>query len=333
MNSTLNILIVFLIVMPLLVLSYQLGTAGSNFSTASVGDYLNQPPLKLALKNQAQAENNLPLRKINVPDLSLDAVSVLAWDYQRDWFLYSKNINEARPIASLTKLITAAVVLDHASMQEQAVISKIAIGKDGDSGRLAQNEVLSVRDLLAAALLESSNDAAYALSENVGKKFVTLDDYSLKTASSSREFVRAMNRKLNELGLFESNFVDASGLDDVNSFSTASNLANFIKYLRANPAYKPIWDILQLRKFQATLPNKNISHEFINNNPFFDEFKNVIGGKTGYTDLALGNMALVVKSPDNKSEIIYLVLGSQDRFGDIRRLVNWTQEAWEWPSK
>lgn len=331
MNSTLNILIVFLIVMPLLVLSYQLGSYGANFSTASVSDYLNQPPLKLALKNQAQAENNnLPLRRINVPDLALDAVSVLAWDYQRDWFLYSKNINEARPIASLTKLVTAAVVLDHAQMQEPAVISKEAIIKDGDSGRLVKDEVLNVHDLLTAALLESSNDAAYALSENVGKKFITLDDYSLKTASSSREFVRAMNRKLNELGLFESNFTDASGLDDINSFSTAGNLANFIKYLRNSPAYKPIWDILQLRKFQTSSQNKNIKHEFVNNNPFFDEFENVIGGKTGYTDLALGNMALVVESPDHKSEIIYLVLGSQDRFGDMRRLVNWTREAWMW---
>jgi serine-type D-Ala-D-Ala carboxypeptidase (penicillin-binding protein 5/6) len=333
MNSTVNILIVFFIVMPLLVLSYQWGNAGLNISTASINDYLNRPPLRATLKNQARAENNMPLRRMNVADLSLDAVSVLAWDYQRDWFLYSKNINASRPIASLTKLITAAVVLDHASLQEEAIISRVAIDKDGNRGRLVQDEVLKMQDLLAAALLESSNDAAYALGENVGKKFITLDERSLKTASSSREFVRAMNRKLNELGLFESNFTDTSGLDDINSFSTASNLAHFIKYLRTNPAYQPIWDILQLRKFQTTSQNKNINHEFINNNPFLDEFKNVIGGKTGYTDLALGNMALVIKSPDNKSEIIYLVLGSYDRFEDMRKLVNWTREAWTWSDK
>lgn len=344
MKSTINAIVIFFVVIPLLLLSYQLGTPGKYFTGASISAYFNRPPLKLPLLLSSEArsaqEEMLPYQKPDVTGVELGATAALAWDFKRDIFLFSKNIDEARPVASLTKLVSAAIIMNYAQEQEEVAVSKQAILVEGDSGNLQEGEILTVRDLLAAVLLESSNDAIYALAEYTGKKMLLNlpSEENGKIKNSQRDtpikvFIKAMNKKFNDLGLKQSNFTDPSGLEDSNSFSSARDFAKFIKYLRDDPKYAVLWNIMQLKTYQTQAKNGIVSHSFNSTNPFLEELNGVIGGKTGYTNKALGNMLLVMPSPDGASEIIYLALGSYDRFGDIRKMIDWSQTAWEWPLK
>ncbi|MBI4120448.1 MAG: D-alanyl-D-alanine carboxypeptidase [Parcubacteria group bacterium] len=335
MKPTITTLVVFLSAIPLLLMSYHLGTPEQfSHTKIAIGDYLNRPPLGsvLGLPTRAQIPEPQPQpqRQAGVADLDIQARSALAWDIDYDLALFAKNMEEMRPIASLTKLVTAAVVLDQAQPEEIVEVSSAAVAQEGVSGNLYPSEELKVHDLLAASLLESSNDAAFALAEYVGQKIPYLSQNP--PLSNQQVFARAMNEKFAQLGLTQSYFTDPAGLDDRNSFSSAHDLVRFIKYLRTNPRYNLIWQILQLKTYKTQSADGRIRHEFKTTNPFLEEFGNVIGGKTGYTGLALGNMILVMFTPDNTSEVIYVVLGSSDRFGDTRKLVEWVGQAWSWPT-
>ncbi len=321
--------------MPLLLLSYQIGTPENiSLAKSSAEEYIKLPLFLSTLTKSSNAEKeNRPQRNFNEPEPDLTAISALAWDINRNVTLLDKNSNEIRPIASLTKLITAAVVLDYDQTNETATVSKNAIQNEGDSGNFKEGEILTIYDLLGAALMESSNDAAYALAEYTGQKIINTSGLKASTVLPIRVFVKAMNQKFNNLDLTQSYFTDSSGLEDANSFSTATDLSKFIKYLREGSIYVPIWQITQLKKMRANAENGSGRHEFTSTNPFLDEFNNVIGGKTGYTSRSLGNMILVLKSPDEKSEVVYIILGSLDRFGDMRKLVKWSETAWRWPDK
>lgn len=328
MNTTIATIIISFAVMPILVLSYQLGTPAMGES--AVSEYLKQPALTtFALAKKQEPKEVLPRRRAEIADLVVDSSEALAWDLKQNITLFSKNADVTRPIASLTKLVTAAVVLDYAQPRETVAVSLKAIKTEGNSGNLKEGEVLTVYDLLAAALLESSNDAAYALAEYTGNKIISSQE---TPPDPVKTFIRSMNQKFNDLGLVHTNFADPSGLADRTSFSTAEDFSRFVKYLRDNPRYLPIWEILKMNAYATESQNGVSAHEFANTNPFLAEFEGVIGGKTGYTPTALGNMTLVMSGP-NGTEIIYLVFGSVDRFGDIRKMIGWVNEAWAWPAQ
>ncbi|MDP3800109.1 MAG: serine hydrolase [bacterium] len=329
MRQILYILIGAFVIVPTLLLSYQVGTP--KYMAASA--YFNSPALTF---NNSKKQTIpvvikiVPERNLEIPDIETDATSMLIWDFKEDFNYYSKNAEEPRPIASLTKLITAAIVLDYVDPQETTSVSAKAIRNEGNSGNLKEGEVLTIKDLLAAALLESSNDAAYALAEHVGGKLQTNPE-AKANASPVREFVRMMNLKFNDLGLLHSNFIDPAGLEDIDSFTTANDFSKFIKYLRENPKYVLIWNILKMQNYNTKSLNAIAIHNFKSTNPFLGEYPNIIGGKTGFTNRALGNMVLVTTSSNN-TEIIYLVLGSNDRFSQIRKAIKWVEEAWSWPN-
>ncbi len=330
MKSTLNIVIAFFLIFPALLLSYQFGTPSFSKTKADVGEFLSEPALKTQITKPLKTapKESLPEKKHDAKEFETAAESAIAFDFKQDFFLYEKNADEQRPIASLTKLVSSAIVLDYARTDEIIPVSRQAVRTEGNSGFLREGELLTVYDLLAASLMESSNDAIYALAENVGSKLTANQETN---STPVRSFVRTMNQKFNDLGLVNSNFTDPSGLEDSKSFSTASDFANFIKYLRNNPNYDVLWEILELKTYQTKSQNNIASHEFKSTNSFLDELDGVIGGKTGYTTNALGNLLLVLEGPNN-NEIIYLVMGSNDRFGDMRKLIDWANESWEWPN-
>ena len=175
MKSTITATIAFLLAIPLLLLSYHLGTPEQfSHTKTAIGGYLNRPPLSsvLGLPTQAQISQPQPQpqRQAEMADLDIQARSALRWDINYDLALFAKNTEETRPIASLTKLVTAVVVLDHAQPEEIVTISSAAVAQEGAGGNLYPDEQLKVYDLLAASLLESSNDATFALAEYVGQK-------------------------------------------------------------------------------------------------------------------------------------------------------------------
>jgi len=291
-------------------------------SKLSLKDMLNKP---LFAESSHVATVAYLSRNGEVPEPTLYAEAALVWDSASSTPLYEKEKGTRRPIASITKFITGAIVLDEVGIADLVTVSARAVSENGDAGGLHEGELLSVEALMAAMLVESSNDAAFALAEYVGV---------LRSPDASRDpvdvFVDRMNAKIASWNLHNTYVEDPAGLKDQSSYSTAEDLAAILGHLRSEKQYEPVWRISQ--RSSASLPSADglIVHTFHSTNTLLDERAGIIGGKTGYTDRAGESMVLVAMSPDETRELYYIVLGSADRFGDMRELINWTTSAYVW---
>ena len=109
--------------------------------------------------------NFLPIRNWSVNQPEIEAKAALIFEPEKNKILYQKNIEQVLPIASLTKLMTGLIILEEINLDQIVTVSKEAVGAYGDMGGLVINEKISVKNLLYALLMESSNDAAIALAE------------------------------------------------------------------------------------------------------------------------------------------------------------------------
>lgn len=236
-------------------------------------------------------------------DLDIDAKSVISLevDNGQDKILLEKNKEKQLPIASLTKLMTAAVVLDKYELNKRVFISNNAMSQIGDQGNLKIGEVLSVKNLLYIMLIESSNRAAYALAEVMGYD----------------KFVSEMNKKAQSIGMLNTYFADSTGLNP-KSYSTVLDLAKLSKHLFEN--YHLFGEIINTDKFNLYLENGNFHHELMNTNQLLGE-ETIVGGKTGFTEQARGCFMVIEKNPNDQSYIINVILGSEDRLKEMKKLV------------
>ena len=258
----------------------------------------------------------LPVLDTSMKEIVLDAKSAILYDVKSDRNLFEKNIKEKLPIASLTKIMTAVIVWEKFSPNDIVTIQASAIKVDGERKDLYEGETLSVRDLMQMMLIESSNDAAYALR-----------DYA---ASRSIDLVAEMNAKALTLGMNNTNFVDPAGLDD-NGYSTVSDLVKGVVYALR---YDAIWSLSRKPSATVISTDGKITHEIKSTDQLLGVLSDIVGGKTGYTDSALGCMILIVDVPNNPAtageRIIAIVLGSHDRFGDMKNLISWAKQAYRW---
>jgi len=254
--------------------------------------------------------NFVPIRNWSVEEPDIHARAAGIFDPNGEKFLYQKNINEKIPIASLTKIMTAIVALENLNLDEIITISKQAAMIGGENGRLSIGEKLSVRDLLHIMLIESSNDAAIAL------------------ANETYNFVYLMNKKAEEIGLKETNFGDPSGINPSN-YSTITDLAKLAKYSFTQKSL--LWQILGTKEMEIYSQDEKIKHRLVNTNKLLGEIPQMIGGKTGLTDEAGGCMLTMNKIQNNTGEyFIAIVLGSNDREMEIKKLIEWTEQAYVW---
>ena len=251
--------------------------------------------------------------KSQKPNLDLQvkaAISVLVDSQSGEGkkVLFKKNSNEKLAIASLTKLMTANIVLENYDLSREIKISEEAVLQEGEAGKLTAGKIFSVEYLLYPLLMESSNDAAYALANDCN-------------GMTEEKFVELMNLKAKDLGLEDTYFVNSTGLDPEQpghsiNYSTAEDLVKLTKYLLKKPL---IWEILATPKFSLYGP------ELINTNGLLGEIPNIVGGKTGFTDQAGGCMLLVSK---NKGEnfLVNVILGapsSSARIEEMEKLINY----------
>ena len=263
-----------------------------------------------------QFEKLQPVRNKSIENLEIgakSAISVLVKENGSEKILFEKDIDQRLPIASLTKLITASVVLENYDLNKEIEISQGAVDQPEELGQLTVGMVLSVRELLYPLLIESSNDAAYAL----------VYDYNEMT---EKDFIGLMNLTAINLGLSNNNFTNPSGLDPKDpkaliNYSTTKELSKLIKYLLRKPL---IWEILSIQKHNF------YGVELINTNELLGEISGIIGGKTGETPEAKDCFVLVLKAPNNNGHLINIILGSDDRFGEMRKLVTWARRAYQW---
>jgi D-alanyl-D-alanine carboxypeptidase len=283
-------------------------------------EFAANPEIMLAQAAQDSFLNNLkslsPVRNKAVADLDLSAraVLVISLDKERETALLAKNADKKMAIASLTKLMTAKVVLDNYDLDKEVAISKEAVGQEEQLGKLTVGQRLPVRTLLYPLLIESSNDAAFALA----------DDYS---GMNNASFLELMNLEAESLEMKDTFFYNASGLEPADeaseeiNYSTAEDLAKLIKEFLPTDL---IWQILSVPK--AYLYNQ----ELTNTNKLLEEYNNIIGGKTGFTDKAGECYILVLKAPKDRGYLINIILGSPDRWEEMRELIAWEKKAFIW---
>jgi D-alanyl-D-alanine carboxypeptidase (penicillin-binding protein 5/6) len=273
--------------------------------------------VKNTQKNQPEQppiveENKKTVFKIEM----LKAKSAMVTELKTGKILYSLNAEDQRPIASITKLMTSLVASENF---EKRGIQEIKINENyltafGDSGLLV-GQVWKIKDLIDFTLITSSNDGAKALAMSA-----FLDDES--------SFVSEMNILSQKLGLDNTQFINETGLDinsdtEAGAISSAEDITKILKYITAN----------KLETFSGTAnSNEKITigekvYETENTNNLVKKLPGVLVSKTGYTDLAGGNLALVVDFGLN-NPISIVVLGSsmEERESDVLKLYESTAD-------
>ncbi len=272
---------------------------------------------------QATTISPEPLVTVALPDplvpQKLEAVEVQAeaafvFDVREQRVLYSKNSDTPLPLASITKLMTSLLAYELIADDETAAISANALQQDGDSG-FRIGEEFSINDLQKLTLIASSNDAAYALGASVGTLLGDADPYS--------QFVTGMNIRAEELGLDTLQFKNTTGLDispvETGGIGSAEDVTFLMEHIITHHP-----EIVAPTTDAATrvYNTEGEYHDVENTNDFISRIPNLLGSKTGYTDLAGGNLTVAYDLGFNRP-IIVTVLGSsrQGRFTDVTRLI------------
>jgi len=261
--------------------------------------------------------NFFPIRDWSVVMDDISAISALAIEPVTQKVLYHKNIFDPRPIASLTKLMTALMVIDEMNLNDIARISAGAVSTYGEQGDLLRDERITIENLLYILLITSSNDAAIALEEY----------YNSFRIEGDKTFVAGMNRKSQELGLMDTFFVEPSGLN-INNRSTVYDLARLADYVFQRPILR---QIMSTQSIDVQSIDGTVNHSLINSNKLLGVVEDVLAGKTGYTEEAGESIILFVKkSEDIDDYLIYVILGSSDRVKAARQLIDWVKKAYIW---
>lgn len=222
------------------------------------------------------------------------APAYIVTDYSTGEILLGKNYTERKPIASLTKIMTAVVTLDLAKPDELFTASSHAAGIQPTKIGLVSGQKLSVRELLHALLMTSANDAAEMISEGIDMKYGT------------PVFVKAMNRKAELLGMKNTSYDNPAGFDGNNNFSSAEDLAILSHYAMEN---YPLIAAIVKKDFVALEQNVNHKqYDLYNWNGLLGVYPDVFGVKIGNTDLA-GKTTVVASNRQGK-KILVVILGA-----------------------
>lgn len=243
---------------------------------------------------------------VQKPELELTAQNVISYDLTTQKLLYAKAIDEKRPIASLTKIMTAVIALERMDMTEKFKISKKAAELGESTMGLTEGEVLAVEELLYGLMLRSGNDAAQTIAEN--------------SPYGEKGFVYEMNKKAEELGLTDTRFTNATGLQgDGDQHSTVKDLLVITRYALQNAEFAKI-----ASTYHYQLPANSEHKEFnlYNETNLLSTYPGVKGVKTGFTDEA--GMCLVSYLEHKDHKIIAVVLNSKNRRQEMKELLDYS---------
>jgi len=245
-----------------------------------------------------------------VAPATLTADSILTIDLNSQTSLYEKNSMKRVPIASLTKLMTAYLILDESDPSALVTVSANAANATGSRMGLYEGEEISVRNLLYGLFIVSGNDASIALAEY--------------NAGSESAFIEKMNATGKKLGLTDTHYANSTGLEANNAYSTARDLAILSTYILEDESVREIIDNAKITVESAN----GTKHELINTNILLGQL-GIKGMKTGTTPSAGECLIALAESPDGH-EILSIILGSKSRFVDTKVLIDWIYKAYNW---
>ena len=273
------------------------------------------PPLALADKTRGRSLRDPapPAPPAASASLAVKSSAALVIDQNGSRVLYAKNVDAVVPVASITKLMTAVVVLDSgAPLDETIIISEADLDEIKHTrSRLRVGTALTRNEALRLALMASENRAAAALAR--------VHD------GGTREFAAAMNRKAASLGMLHTRFVDGTGLSSEN-VSTAQDLSRLVL---AAYEYPLIREHTTAHSYAVTLENGRLVH-YSNSNRLVNSSAWDIGlSKTGFINEA--GRCLVMQSRIASRQVVIVLLdswGKLTRIGDANRIKKWMESRY-----
>ena len=235
---------------------------------------------------------------------SVDARAYLVEDGRNGEVLLAHNEARQVPIASLTKMMTVLLTLERTQLTDEVTVTPYAAAVGESSVNLRAGERLTVRDLVEASLIQSANDAAWALAEHVGPRRLRplrLDDEPARSATRA---------------LADTNFVRPDGLDAAGHVSSARDMTTLARALMQKPVVR---QIVAMR--DSTIEGGRRLHTW---NDLLGTFPGVVGVKTGHTTAAGWSEVAAVRGPG--VTVYATVIGSPARSirnGDLVELMNW----------
>jgi D-alanyl-D-alanine endopeptidase (penicillin-binding protein 7) len=280
------------------------------FAWTPAVDKTHSPATKIPPAPEAAEKSPAPGPVPGANHLNLKSSSVLVIDQTDNRTLYAKNTRTVVPIASITKVMTAMVVLDaRIALKERITISAADVDDiKGSHSRLRVGTTLTRDDMLRLALMSSENRAASALSRTF--------------PGGAHAFVAAMNYKAVELGMWQTRFVDATGLSSDN-VSTAQDLA---KMVSAAYRYPVVREYTTDTDYVVSLANGR-TLQYRNSNGLIKSPNWSIGlSKTGYISEA--GRCLVMQTVIASTPMVIVLLdswGKYSRIGDANRIKKWIE--------
>lgn len=232
--------------------------------------------------------------------IDTSASSAILMDIDSKRILYSKNIHDVRSVASISKIMTAVVVLENTDLKDKVTIGSEITKAYGSAIYIKEGEILTVEDLLYGLMLRSGNDAALSL--------------ATYTSGSVEKFVQLMNEKASKIGMKDSEFNNPSGLDqEKGNYSSAYDMALLMSYAYKNNKLRKI---IQTKEYKLKT-NKNV-YIWYNKNKLLKNYKYATGGKTGYTEIA--RRTLVNTASKNNTNLVAVTLNDGNDFMDHENL-------------
>jgi D-alanyl-D-alanine carboxypeptidase len=213
-------------------------------------------------------------------------------------------------MASVTKVLTAMIVLDNADLEEVVTVPAFATSSRGSSAGLVADEQWTVYDLLVAMLVRSGNDAALTLAWHVGNGDV-------------ETFVAMMNDRAAELGMDSTRFANPNGLDHADHYSTANDLVTLAV---ASLDYPVIQQVSRIKTIKMPADPTGKIRQVNNTNHLLGTYPGVVGLKTGDTPFA--DKVLLGVTERGSRRIVTVVMGSDDHFSDSRELIDWAYSTY-----
>lgn len=223
------------------------------------------------------------------------AASILLKDLQTGTDLYEYRASRRLPPASLTKILSALVILDSGNLDREVTITREAAKAPRTRLRIRHGDVFILRDLLQAMLITSANDACRAATQFVG--------------GSEAQFVSMMNTRAALMGLQDSHFMNACGFDKTGHYSTAQDLARLTELALENPTFR---EIVSTEHATIVSLKKKRRYELRSTNRLLSTIEGVEGVKTGFTSQA--GRCLIAKVRQEGKEILLVLMDAKRRW-------------------
>jgi D-alanyl-D-alanine carboxypeptidase len=238
------------------------------------------------------------------PTVATHAEAAALIDVTSGRLLYSQQGDKPMLIASLTKIMTAIVAIEHGVLSDKVKVGKSAFGKEGSSIYLKLGEEMKLGDMLYGMMLRSGNDAATAIAEHVG--------------GSEQGFAYMMNEEAKLIGMDHTQFRNPTGLNQDGHYSTANDMARLVAYAMKNPTFR---DIVKTQMKLAPNPNEKWDYKWKNKNKMLTLYDGADGVKTGYTKLA--KRCLASSATRDGRQLAVITLNDPDDWADHAKLLDY----------